>query len=187
MEPVSDSVYQPLNTEKREIRLLRLHGLRPGDDSVIKCSIQHAVLYVNPPEYSAISYMWGDPGETKTLEISGTEVAIPKNAWEVLEAMCWRQELIWIDSVCINQNHIKERNHQVALMGDIYSSAERVYVWLGRGTERSLQVMDAIRQDGPHRLRTDGIKKLSRLGLIEIYDNAYWNRLWIVQEIVLGK
>lgn len=38
---------------------------------------------------------------------------------------------IWIDALCINQDDITERNHQVALMAGIYSPAGQVVIWLG--------------------------------------------------------
>lgn len=37
----------------------------------------------------------------------------------------------WIDAICINQNDIEERNEQVPRMGDIYSMANRVWIWIG--------------------------------------------------------
>jgi hypothetical protein len=39
------------------------------------------------------------------------------------------------DSVCIDQANTAERNHQVSQMGQIYSRAERVYLWLGANKE----------------------------------------------------
>lgn len=36
-----------------------------------------------------------------------------------------------IDSICIDQNSIEERNHQVKLMGNVYQRASRVLIWLG--------------------------------------------------------
>jgi hypothetical protein len=39
--------------------------------------------------------------------------------------------ILWIDSVCIDQTSIHERNHQVGIIGDVYAFAERVLVWLG--------------------------------------------------------
>ena len=53
--------------------------------------------------------------------------------------------VLWIDSICIDQTPeaVKERNVQVALMGDIYKSAARVVVWLGPSNER---VERALRQ-----------------------------------------
>jgi len=39
---------------------------------------------------------------------------------------------LWIDAVCINQKDKAEQASQIPLMGDIYSTAESVIVWLGR-------------------------------------------------------
>ncbi|KAF1915963.1 heterokaryon incompatibility protein-domain-containing protein [Ampelomyces quisqualis] len=38
---------------------------------------------------------------------------------------------IWIDTVCIDQENLSERGHQVKQMGDIYSRAKTVLMWLG--------------------------------------------------------
>ncbi len=38
---------------------------------------------------------------------------------------------LWVDAVCINQDDVVEKNHQVHLMKDIYGGATRVLVWLG--------------------------------------------------------
>jgi hypothetical protein len=43
------------------------------------------------------------------------------------EALNW-----WIDAICINQDDFKERSEQVPRMGQLYSSANHVWVWLGR-------------------------------------------------------
>jgi hypothetical protein len=37
----------------------------------------------------------------------------------------------WVDAICINQNDLNERNKQVPRMGDIYSMASRVWIWMG--------------------------------------------------------
>lgn len=37
----------------------------------------------------------------------------------------------WVDAICINQNDMSERNEQVPRMGDIYSMASRVWIWIG--------------------------------------------------------
>ncbi|KAH7402192.1 hypothetical protein DE146DRAFT_457811 [Phaeosphaeria sp. MPI-PUGE-AT-0046c] len=41
-------------------------------------------------------------------------------------------EYLWIDAICINQSDKEEKALQVAMMGEIYESAEHVAVWLGR-------------------------------------------------------
>jgi hypothetical protein len=38
---------------------------------------------------------------------------------------------VWADTICIDQLSYKERGEQVAMMGDICSQAESLFVWLG--------------------------------------------------------
>jgi hypothetical protein len=40
--------------------------------------------------------------------------------------------VLWIDVIRINQVDIKEQNHQVSEMGEIYSRSIRVVAWLGQ-------------------------------------------------------
>lgn len=42
------------------------------------------------------------------------------------------QKLFWIDAICINQADRIEKAIQIPLMGDIYSKASAVIVWLGK-------------------------------------------------------
>jgi hypothetical protein len=44
--------------------------------------------------------------------------------------------LLWIDAICINQQDVQERNHQVRIMSHIYKWAECVRVWLGGPTNK---------------------------------------------------
>ncbi|RYP79954.1 hypothetical protein DL770_006429 [Monosporascus sp. CRB-9-2] len=44
------------------------------------------------------------------------------------EADAW---VLWVDAICINQGDIEERNEQVSMMRDIYSSSKRVLIRLG--------------------------------------------------------
>jgi hypothetical protein len=39
---------------------------------------------------------------------------------------------LWIDQICINQDDLLKKNHQVSVMRNIYSSCASVIVWLGK-------------------------------------------------------
>ena len=58
--------------------------------------------------------------------------------------------ILWIDSICINQSDIQEKNQQVRLMGEIYKKARRVLIWLGEkdhageDTTKAFECMDLM-------------------------------------------
>jgi hypothetical protein len=58
---------------------------------------------------------------------------ITKNLWSALKQLRHTSSprRFWIDAICINQNSVEERNHQVPLMSRIYKEATNVYVWIG--------------------------------------------------------
>jgi hypothetical protein len=43
--------------------------------------------------------------------------------------------ILWIDVICINQDNLQKRGHQVRQMNKIYEEAEQVIIWLGLATE----------------------------------------------------
>jgi hypothetical protein len=88
----------------------------------------------NLPEYLALSYCWGSPNRSKTIDCNGTSVKISSSLGsglgrlEQLPALSGK--LIWIDQICVNQDDLAERAHQVQLMERIFGQAGRVVVWL---------------------------------------------------------
>jgi len=52
-----------------------------------------------------------------------------------------RTRKIWVDAICIDQSSTTERNHQVALMGEVYKLAKRVLIWLGEGDAEAHRVI----------------------------------------------
>ncbi|KAF8856327.1 HET-domain-containing protein, partial [Acephala macrosclerotiorum] len=42
-----------------------------------------------------------------------------------------RTRVLWIDTLCINQEDEKEKNHQIRQMGRIFERAGVVVAWLG--------------------------------------------------------
>ncbi|KAI0914716.1 heterokaryon incompatibility protein-domain-containing protein [Ustulina deusta] len=83
-------------------------------------------------DYTAISYMWGSPEDTKTITINGIPVTVGQNLAAALK--CLRSSLVdkvWVDAICINQDDADERNAQVTRIRDIFSQSLAVTVWLG--------------------------------------------------------
>ncbi|KAH8634294.1 hypothetical protein IG631_09694 [Alternaria alternata] len=105
------------------------------------------------------------------------------------------QESLWIDAICIDQSRVEERNHQVAMMGKIYSLARKVLVWLGQSTPLIaglLHNMYGLEVDENYRLawktEIDSFEKeRMQSGLEYLCRFEYRERLWVVQEYLLAK
>ncbi|OQN97561.1 hypothetical protein B0A48_16715 [Cryoendolithus antarcticus] len=118
---------------------------------------------------------------------------------------------IWIDAICINQDDAEERSQQVALMGKIYSSALSVWAWLGAADETTTAVawlhtevwaaMDESTKSDPWAeenmsISNEGVRfpkrdilvnRIQIQSLFRFYSRRrLLNRLWVVQELVLG-
>ncbi|KAK7954428.1 heterokaryon incompatibility [Apiospora saccharicola] len=115
-----------------------------------------------------------------------------------------KKRQIWIDALCINQKDIPERNRQLRIMHHIYFRAAVVIVWLGAGYSRYHDIMQHMQSreiqayqervpTGTNTPPTPGLKKegadaadisQEEVGMVEeLYNDEYWRRLWIVQEI----
>ncbi|KAF2496771.1 hypothetical protein BU16DRAFT_458540 [Lophium mytilinum] len=130
-----------------EFRLLRLIP-GSGSDTIACEDVVVSFVDTKRPSYYALSYVWGDPKDTKPIMFNGSPFWITQNLWRALRQLradkTVSKTLIWIDSICINQNDLQERNHQVSAMGQLYSSAAEVIVWLGEGSDQSYYFMDFL-------------------------------------------
>jgi Heterokaryon incompatibility protein (HET) len=128
-----------------EIRLLTLLPGRPGDS--LKCKISHHSLSCTP-SYEALSYVWGLQNNQAHLYCQGQILKIGPNLEAALSQLrrTNRERILWVDKICICQDDIDERGHQVSLMSDIYSSAASVVVWLGEveGGNAAFELLDRL-------------------------------------------
>lgn len=81
------------------------------------------------PEYHAVSYCWGDPAITHYITLKGQPFGVPSNLYAFLShfSTMGKMSPIWVDAICIDQQSVSERNHQVGMMGSIYRSAISVF------------------------------------------------------------
>lgn len=119
--------YHPL-PDPRSIRLATRKADVGSDDWA--CTVSTADID-DPPEYVALSYCWGDASDRVPVRCDDGIIMAPKPASGMLETLCRGPVPFWMDSLCINQQDVPERNQQVAIMADIYSKASMVIVWLG--------------------------------------------------------
>ena len=93
-------------------------------------------------------------------------------------------EHVWIDAMCIAQNDVLERNHQVAQMGDIYATARSVYVWLGKMPSIAPILSSLKNWQNPTYEDMGSVRSDLLSGYL--HNNEYWNRAWITQEILVN-
>lgn len=150
-------------------------------------------------DYSALSYVWGSPDDTRTILLNGKEVTIRANLEAALRSLRCEPEFrnglrLWADAICIDQANINERNQEVQHMGRIYGRADTVTVWLGSEGKSTRSGIQALKQRGNtlHDMdsltptETEQLSAALSPALIDISNRPYWERLWIIQEIAIG-
>ncbi|KAF2674504.1 HET-domain-containing protein [Microthyrium microscopicum] len=126
--------YVPL-TSDNSTRIVCLAPALDHNDP-LRCSLSEIDVH-HPPEYQALSYVWGIESERSSIQCGRQLVSITQNLDVALRHFRGTNEakLLWVDSISINQRNIPERNKQVVIMGTIYRQATEVLVWLGRDNE----------------------------------------------------
>jgi hypothetical protein len=148
--------------------------------------------------YEALSWCWGTGDKNRCINIrsNGTNYAkyIGENLFHALKALRRpdKDRYLWIYAVCINQEHLNEKNHQVEMMHEIYGNAERVCIWLGEANRSSKTAIKFIKDEV---LKLDDFdtlcdsKEASRKwrALLELMQRPWFSRRWVVQEIALAR
>lgn len=195
-QDLATSVYLPLATEEREIRLLRLSPGQFQDE--IHCSLFNHSLNDCPP-YEALSYVWGARGPRRQIFVGGLRKYVTQNLQTALRYLrhVSQTRVLWVDAICINQKDIPERNTQVIHMGDVYRSASRVIAWLGEEGEDSNLAYDAFNtlptDESAHwdpsqnpALNETFLEAKHITAINRLFQRAWWQRVWTVQESILG-
>ncbi|KAL2670666.1 hypothetical protein Neosp_014455 [[Neocosmospora] mangrovei] len=179
-----------IGNPRNSLRVLRLDD---GASPILSGTFEPASI-THLPSYEAVSYCWGgDDGDYTKPEfiiIGGRLFPITKNCAAVLRKIRKpkSKRLIWIDSLCINQNDVKERSVQVSQMGQIFSGAQKVHIFLGNNVDdttvsEAFDVLSSM-QD----LTEFGIKLRDRAESVKaLFTQTYFSRMWIIQEVLLAK
>jgi hypothetical protein len=102
-------------------------------------------------------------------------------AMRQLRSSCTPQ-VLWIDVICIDQISNVEKNHQVALMGRIYSLAQSVIVWLGPEFPSSQSIMESMSLADHERMKDD----YYIIVLETLLQRDWFGRIWVAQELALA-
>ncbi|TGO90736.1 hypothetical protein BPOR_0053g00270 [Botrytis porri] len=178
---------QPLSLHNREIRILILQPLSQG--TPIQCTVE-TISLLSHPSYEALSYVWGDASIRQTITFHGTLFSVTQNLAIALYHLRLpnKSRRLWVDAICINQSDIKERNEQVTLMGEIYSLAKPVLVWLGEtfeGCEEAFDLMSKIAIASEDKILEEESQTMFSF-YIELVKKEWFTRLWTIQELTLA-
>ncbi|TVY23978.1 Heterokaryon incompatibility protein 6,OR allele [Lachnellula hyalina] len=188
--------YNPLQ-HPLEIRVIRFGTALAVSDPHLQVTISHVRLDKRPV-YRALSYTWGDTTLKEIVECDngGGQLLITANCASALRRLRLEDELtpIWIDSICINQNDIPERNQQILLISDVYRLASKVQVYLGEEDEDSALGMAYFRdprkflaqEEGRGFLDVSAIAEQPKQAVNRILSRAWFGRVWVFQEVLVS-
>ncbi|KAK3356050.1 heterokaryon incompatibility protein-domain-containing protein [Neurospora tetraspora] len=132
-------------------------------------------------------------------EVSAATLSVTYNCYSALRRLAYlpvhSDRAVWIDSICINQDDIQERNSQVALMSRIYLRCLRLVIDVGDESPTSDAAIDFIVQYHRHReagkLDEHGVYDMTtglhiRDIISEFYARPWFSRIWVLQEVYHG-
>ncbi|KAN0119397.1 Heterokaryon incompatibility protein (HET) domain containing protein [Hyaloscypha variabilis] len=208
-----------ISTQLQDPLSIRIAILSPGSfNDTPSISLAVCTLSDPDPDYEAISYCWsqglGDTIEDKwDFEVKCGEhiFMVPRNLGRALRRLRYqdRQRRLWMDSVCIDQQSVEEKNVQVAMMGRIFATARRVVVWLGEedgdtdSAYETLRILARTRsildqQDEAMIVKAMATKQVSEVAglrpvsrkeiqsMADLLQRAWFERAWVFQESVLA-
>ncbi|OJD31206.1 heterokaryon incompatibility protein [Diplodia corticola] len=234
------SSYRRLDPSQGEIRLVEVAPGRPGEEIFIRLGKYGGPWTKGELDYTAVSYCWGDLQQTREITMLQVDITpdgkpapfaradivrfnVTTNLYELLERVrhnpdeCqdsgfWSERL-WIDALSINQNDIQERSEQVALIGDRYSEAKDVQIFLNSGHVPTYlgPFISGIANEVRPRIQADtdfsghvhevcellGRISLSSIetgktveedeileALANLFDSPWFRRVWVLQEVL---
>ena len=172
------------------IRVLSIKGTRlidvPGSsfqDLAFVCVLETISLRdveTGRIQYSALSYVWGNvsPSFCRYIVCNGQRVSVTMNLYNALRQIAFNSSLksrrLWVDALCINQDDVIEKSHQVGMMGEIYRNAEIVVVWMGSGSENTREDLtiacESLSSDHAHETSLNSF----------FAENEWFKRAWTV-------
>lgn len=155
------------------------------------------------PSYSILSYTWGrfEVPEGPRLHVNGIDWQIPSISEDhftvtglsrLLEHIKLKDEYIWIDIACIDQNREKEKMEEIGRQASIFKGARQAYVWLNKHEPETLNqhVQTLLRccydfAQG----KSDTVQAAEEMigSISHVFQDPWFSSLWTLQESVLQR
>ncbi|KAL9112118.1 MAG: hypothetical protein Q9227_003495 [Pyrenula ochraceoflavens] len=202
LDPISlgslDYIYQDLDTFSLQIRVLSIIPTS-NRSAPVHCKID-LVSLAESPNFTALSYVWGDAKEKNLIYVDGRQFFVTANLYGALLHLRSSNKCqnLWIDAICINQANEKEKTNQVLHMRNIYAQAAIVLIWFGTGDDEVAKTAaffsekDKTGRSGltsfVFALEDGDEDRIAALpGLEKLLQNPWFTRMWVVQELVVAK
>ena len=181
--------YHDLQQISQQIRIIKL---QPGVWSAkLEAELITVDISTDERHYEALSYSWGGYLMLRRLiTLNSRSYLITDTVFNALKELRLpdQERCLWIDAICINQGDLEERGWQVALMDSIYQRAQKVIVWLGKGSVQlnhpDNPFFEVIRNIDDER---EMVIESIRNSVQELLRARWWSRVWVVQEIALAR
>lgn len=201
----SSSYLQLDKTVSGSFRLVILHPGSFHNPGI--CDLTQDTWQREDIKYEALSYAWGDGRIERPIQLNGQSFLVTATLHSALSYLRYQDELraLWVDAICINQESIQERNHQVQFMGQIYRNSKRVVVWLGESDDDSddaVFFINSLYDVLGFRISWTAMKWLKNptvtsyleppfmhlwQSVCRLLQPQWWKRAWIVQELINGR
>ncbi|KAI0865587.1 heterokaryon incompatibility protein-domain-containing protein [Xylaria cubensis] len=204
--------HQPLTLPKS----IRIVIVKPAVslEAPVECTLDEVDLdnLIPSSSYEALSYVWGERFGTIPILCHGRKLLVTPNCYDALIHLRLPSEhrRLFVDAICIDQRldlqqSINERDHQIAIMGEVYERAHRVMIWLGKPHPSTPVLMSvarfihrAKRIESATKIKLmstsakayikwlKGFRKVDLAGLEEAFcyfvRNPWFTRIWTLQE-----
>lgn len=166
----------------------------------IDASLESISLGPGTASYEALSYVWGSENSLHRILVNKRSLYVASNLHDLLHARSsiWRERIVWVDAICINQRDEIEKAAPVLKITDIYKKASRVVAWLGDEHDASMaaskiQFIYSTIRLFPNWVPIDLYNnfRCAQHGpewqaFVKVIRNPYFSGAWICQEAVLG-
>jgi Heterokaryon incompatibility protein (HET) len=181
---MSQYCYTPLSQGGNNIRLLRLmpQAIASTERTSLQCELFEYSLqdvHRNTHLYEALSYTWGGEEKPYSITFEEQKLDITANLYTALLRLrdCSLERIIWVDSICIDQENLEERGQQVQLMAMIYSKAHRVLVWLGETADDTAGALEDIQRAAESAGRS--VSEVNERAIATLLQRQWFQRIWV--------
>lgn len=175
--------YEPLDRAQNQIRLL---SLLPVPEEPITCRLYDVNLSPQVKSFDVLSYASNLSGLHSTIEINEKCLVIPAELGIALQHLRLehRRRLIWVDTICVDESNIEERNDPLRHLETNHTSVRSLLVWLGESSDSSKEFFKlmrryegAVSEDEEREIEPKALVNFHET-LKDLMNHPWWIEIW---------